>query len=540
MIHKFSKDISKVSIPAEFNNPFRYTPHQLCLMAAEEVRNYINSRSEWSEELMKGKMFGVLVVSTPTGEVGYISAFSGLLAGENRHPFFVPPVYDLLSKDSYFQQEEAEISQINREVEQLKTDTDYLRLLKIYSEKEREIKQYITQYREQIKLHKQERDKKREELTLSQLEQELLIRESQFEKAELKRTSDRGKSELAKIREQIDVFTNKIEALTEERHQRSADLQLWLFRQFRLLNAKGETKDLIEIFSKYGNIFPPAGAGECAAPKMLQYAYQNNLKPIQMAEFWVGASPVGEVRVDGNFYPSCKGKCLSILTHMLQGLKVKEINLEYRNTDAELKVIYEDDYLIAIDKPAGMLSVRGKIGGKSVEEIMQESNPNIKVIHRLDMATSGVLLLAKDIEMYKAMQTLFATREVRKTYIALIEGEPKQSMGEISLPLSADYNNRPMQRVDYENGKEAITEYFVLATYNKEGRKITRLSLSPITGRTHQLRVHLAHPKSLGMPIIGDELYGKPASRLMLHAMELVFKHPIKQTVITITANCPF
>ena len=540
MIHKFSKDISKVSIPAEFNNPFRYTPHQLCLMAAEEVRNYINSRSEWNEELTKGKMFGVLVVSTPTGEVGYISAFSGLLAGENRHPFFVPPVYDLLSKDSYFQQEEAEISQINREVEELKTDTDYLRLLNIYSEKEREIKQHITQFREQIKLHKQERDKKREELTLSQLEQELLIRESQFEKAELKRISDRGKSELAKIKEQIEVYTSKIEALTEERHQRSADLQLWLFRQFRILNAKGEIKDLIEIFSEFANIFPPAGAGECAAPKMLQYAYQNNLKPIQMAEFWVGASSVGEVRVDGNFYPSCKGKCLPILTYMLQGLNVAEINLEYRNTDAELKVVYEDDYLIAIDKPAGILSVPGKIGGKSVEEIMQESNPNIKVIHRLDMATSGVLLLAKDIEMYKAMQTLFATREVRKTYIALIEGEPKQSMGEISLPLSADYNNRPMQRVDYENGKEAITEYFVLVTYNREGKKITRLSLNPITGRTHQLRVHLAHPKSLGMPIIGDELYGKPASRLMLHAMELVFKHPIKQTVITITANCPF
>ena len=540
MIHKFSKDISKVSIPVEFNNPFRYTPHQLCLMAAEEVRNYINSRSEWNEELTKGKMFGVLVVSTPTGEVGYISAFSGLLAGENRHPFFVPPVYDLLSKDSYFQQEEAEISQINREVEELKTDTDYLRLLNIYSKKEREIKQHITQFREQIKLHKQERDRKRRELTLSQLEQELLIRESQFEKAELKRISDRGKSELAKIREQIDVFTNKIEALTEERHQRSADLQLWLFGQFRLLNAKGEIKDLIEIFSEFANIFPPAGAGECAAPKMLQYAYQNNLKPIQMAEFWVGASPVGEVRVDGNFYPSCKGKCLPILTYMLQGLNVAEINLEYRNTDAELKVVYEDDYLIAIDKPAGILSVPGKIGGKSVEEIMQERNPNIKVIHRLDMATSGVLLLAKDIEMYKAMQTLFATREVRKTYIALIEGEPKQSMGEISLPLSADYNNRPMQRVDYENGKEAITEYFVLATYNREGKKITRLSLNPITGRTHQLRVHLAHPKSLGMPIIGDELYGKPASRLMLHAMELVFKHPIKESVITITANCPF
>ncbi len=540
MIHKFSKDISKVSIPTEFNNPFRYTPHQLCLMAAEEVRNYINSRSEWNEELTKGKMFGVLVVSTPTGEVGYISAFSGLLAGENRHRFFVPPVYDLLSKDSYFQQEEAEISQINREVEQLKTDTDYLRLLNIYSEKEREIKQHITQFREQIKLHKQERDKKREELTLSQSEQELLIRESQFEKAELKRITDRGKSELAKIREQIDVYTNKIDSLTEERRQRSADLQLWLFRQFRLLNAKGETKDLIEIFSKFGNIFPPAGSGECAAPKMLQYAYQNNLKPIQMAEFWVGASPVGEVRVDGNFYPSCKGKCLPILTYMLQGLNVAEINLEYRNTNTELKVLYEDDYLIAIDKPAGMLSVRGKIGGKSVEEIMQERNPNIKVIHRLDMATSGVLLLAKDIEMYKAMQTLFATREVRKTYIALIEGEPEQSIGEISLPLAADYNNRPMQKVDFENGKEAITKYRVLQTYYIDDKRITRLMLNPVTGRTHQLRVHLAHPKSLGMPIIGDELYGKTAERLMLHAMSVVFSHPVTKQTINIESPSPF
>ncbi|MBR4119981.1 MAG: RNA pseudouridine synthase [Bacteroidales bacterium] len=540
MIHKFSKDISKVSIPTEFNNPFRYTPHHLCLMAAEEVRNYINSRGEWCEELAKGKMFGVLVVSTPSGEVGYISAFSGLLAGENRHSFFVPPVYDLLSKESYFQQEEADISQINREVEVLKADADYLQLLNKYIEQEREIKQHIAQFREQIKLHKKERDRKRGELTLSQSEQEMLIRESQFEKAELKRISDRGKSELAKIKEQIEVYTSKIESLTEERHQRSADLQLWLFRQFRLLNAKGEIKDLIEIFSEFGNIFPPAGAGECAAPKMLQYAYQNNLKPIQMAEFWVGASPVGEVRVDGNFYPSCKGKCLPILTYMLQGLNVAEINLEYRNTNTELKVLYEDDYLVAINKPAGMLSVRGKIGGKSVEEIMQERNPNIKVIHRLDMATSGVLLLAKDIEMYKAMQTLFAERKVRKTYIALIEGEPQQQIGEISLPLSADYNNRPMQRVDYENGKEAITEYSVLATYNKEGRKITRLSLNPITGRTHQLRVHLAHPKSLGMPIVGDELYGKPASRLMLHAEELVFKHPIKESVITITAPCTF
>lgn len=540
MIHKFSIDISEVSLPYKFNNPFRYTPHQLCLYAADEVRSYINSRREWKEDAAKGKMFGVLIVSTPTGEIGYLAAFSGLLAGNNRHPFFVPPIYDLLSKESYFQKEEMEITLINREIESIKNNYHYNQLLNLYTTRQNELYKEIELFKDKTKQNKITRDAKRKELNLSQSEHQQLIKESQFDKAELKRITERGKRELSILKEQSDNYANKIILLNKERKQRSSDLQLWLFRQFRLLNAKGERKDLIDIFSEYANILPPAGAGECAAPKMLQYAFLNNLKPLQMAEFWMGASPVGEIRIDGSFYPSCKGKCLPILTYMLQGLKVEETNLENIKIETELKVVYEDDYLIAINKPAGILSVAGKISGKSVEELMQERNPAIKVIHRLDMATSGVLLMSKSKEVYKAMQTLFAAKKVKKNYIALVEGEPSNCSGIISLPLSADYNNRPMQKVDYKKGKEAITQYKVLQTYNDKGKKRTKILLTPITGRTHQLRVHMAHPNSMGTPIVGDELYGKCDRRLMLHAISVKFIHPITQQPIFIETPMPF
>lgn len=540
MFHKFSENIAGVSLPQKFNNPFRYTPHQLCLMAADEVRNYINSRGEWCEELAKGKMFGVLIVSTPEGEIGYLSAYSGLLAGDNKHPFFVPPIYDLLSKESYFQDEEKCISQINRQIEDIKKDTLYKNSINVYNHKENEINKRIEMFKELIKQNKIARDAKRKELQLSQSEQEQLIKESQFDKAELKRIIERGRDELAKEKKKIEQFSNQINLLKEERKQRSSKLQEWLFKQFCLYNAKGEVKDLIEIFSTYATIFPPAGAGECAAPKMLQYAYQNNLKPIQMAEFWVGASPIGEIRVDGNFYPSCKGKCLPILTYMLEGLHVEDTALCNKHIDTEFEVLYEDEYLLAINKPAGILSASGKIPGKSVEELMQGKNPNLKVIHRLDMATSGVLLLAKNIQIYKTIQSLFAIQKVEKTYIAIVEGEIQNIEGEITLPLSPDYENRPAQKVDFENGKPAITQYKVLHTCKDEDKKRTHILLKPITGRTHQLRVHLAHPKSLGTPIVGDELYGTPADRLMLHALSVRFIHPITHQAIYIETPSPF
>ncbi|MBO5720849.1 MAG: RNA pseudouridine synthase [Bacteroidales bacterium] len=538
MFHRFAINISDISLPRQFNNPFRYTPHRLCLIAADEVRRYISSKKEWSEELSKGKMFGVLIVSNQKGEVGFISAYSGLLCGRNNHPDFVPPVYDLLTPDSYFQEEEQNISAINRDINEIESSECYKNALISLDTERVSSKQIIEEYRKQIQENKALRKKKRL-ATLSIEEEARLIKESQFEKAELKRITMRLKRREEELRSNVKQFEEKIDSLKQERKGRSAKLQEWLFRQFKMLNSLGEEQDLVDIFSKFNNQLPPAGAGECAAPKLLQYAYKNNLTPLQMAEFWVGSSPVGEVRQDGNFYPSCKGKCLPILNYMLEGLDVEEFNP--KTLSAEITILYEDDYLVAVNKPAELLSVPGKTGGKSVEEIMQEKYFGAKVVHRLDMSTSGVLLFAKNDNVYKAMQTLFAMRKVEKHYEAIVEGVPREREGEISAPLLPDYANRPAQKVDYLNGKEAITKYKLIKTYIQgEGRKHSRLLLTPITGRTHQLRVHMAHPLLMGCPIVGDELYGKSDDRLMLHSVSVKFIHPITGQPLKIEAPLPF
>ena len=538
MFHKFSTNIADVALPKKFNNPFRYTPHQLCLMAADEVRTYISEREEWQEELMHGKMFGVLIVRNLEGEVGFVAAYSGLLQGVNNHPYFVPAIYDLLNPQSYFQIEEREISEINRKIKEIEISSDYKHSLLSLKEAADAANKVLTDFRAKMQRNKALRDYKRLSLQLTFDEENQLIKESQFEKAELKRLSKRFQEQEVELKRRVQIFEERINLLKQERKNRSADLQEWLFRQFVLCNATGKKEDLVEIFYKFNKQLPPAGSGECAAPKMLQYAYKNSLKPICMAEFWVGESPVGEVRCDGNFYPSCKGKCLPILTYMLQGLEVEE----EKQTDAssQLEIVYSDDYLIAVNKPAGMLSVPGKTGGESVEEILQKRFPDIKVVHRLDMATSGVLLLSKDAFTYKEMQRLFAMRKVKKRYVAVIEGVPQNKEGEISLPLLADYNNRPAQKVDFEKGKEAITFYKVLESKKEEGKTLSRILLIPLTGRTHQLRVHMAHALSFGMPIVGDELYGKQDKRLMLHAQSLSFIHPITKERVEIKVLSPF
>lgn len=538
MFHKFCENIADIPLPKKFNNPFRYTPHQLSLLAADEVRTYISGIEGWQEELSKGKMFGVLIVRNHEGEVGFLSAYSGLLDGANNHPYFVPAVYDLLTPKSYFQTEERAISEINIKITEIECCQDYKQAQYHYNKELKVTQKKISDFRNRMQENKLLRDLKRKSTILTPEQEAELIKESQFEKAEFKRINKRFKEQELELKRDILFYEEQINSLKQERKERSASLQEWLFRQFKLYNSKGEKRDLVEIFHNFNKQLPPAGAGECAAPKMLQYAYINNLQPICMAEFWVGESPVGEVRHDGNFYPSCKGKCLPILTYMLQGVEIEE----EENTDlsSQLEIIYSDDYIIAVNKPSGMLSAPGKTGGESVEEILQKNNPDVKVIHRLDMATSGILLLAKDIHSYKAMQMLFASRKVEKQYEAIIEGIPQKKEGEISLPLSSDYQNRPAQKVDLGNGKEAITRYKVLESYRHGEREFSRLLLIPITGRTHQLRVHMAHKLSLGMPIVGDEIYGKSDQRLMLHAKSLIFIHPITQERIEIKHPSPF
>ena len=308
--------------------------------------------------------------------------------------------------------------------------------------------------------------------------------------------------------------------------QMSQELQLWLFHQYQLLNAHGETKDLVDIWQSYYNRpkllqkfpLPPGGTGDCCAPKLLQYAYQHGLKPVCMAEFWWGAPTKEELRQHLNYYPACRGKCKPILTWMLQGLDVDPDPETLGLQHLEIPTVYEDNDLLVIDKPSGILSVPGRIEDYSVETVMRERYPDSIVAHRLDMGTSGLLIVAKNGEAYRILQQQFIHHKVRKKYIALLE-QPGQGTGVISLPLRPDPMNRPRQVVDMAHGKRAVTRYEYISD--------RLVALWPETGRTHQLRIHCAHPDGLANPIVGDELYGTRDKRLCLHAAEIWFRHPV-------------
>lgn len=529
MLHAFSSDVSSVTLPDSFNNPFHYRPHALCRRAADEVRSYLAADAMLSAEVAKGKMFGVLVVKGTDGKVGYLAAFSGLLAGTNVLPFFVPPVYNMLTPDGYFKREESNISHINEEIAALLASDEYLNAKSAYENAVASSEKAVRAMRESMTRSKHIRDTKRSTMQLTAEEEAALIAESQYQKAELKRLQRTQGQVVAQLRDALSCFTLRIDAMKESRKQRSAALQEWLFNKFVVYNANGESRSLYDIFMECRATVPPAGAGECAAPKLLQYAYLNNLAPLAMAEFWLGESPAGEVRRDGCYYGSCKGKCEPILSFMLQGLNVEKSSLEYSADDKiDINIIYEDSRLLVVDKPQGVLSVPGKVGGKSLQELLCDrlGNRNLKVVHRLDMATSGLLVVAKDDEAYKSMQALFAARKVNKIYYALLCGVPETSSGEISLPLSPDYINRPRQMVDLESGSSAVTHYRILSVGRYKGRDCAVAELKPVTGRTHQLRVHCAHKSGLDTPIIGDELYGASDERLMLHASHLSFVSP--------------
>ena len=516
MIHPLPIATTGIPLPKEFTYPFHYTPHPLCVAAAQEVQAYLTTRTDWHSELQQGKMFGVLVVKDAQGQTGYLAAFSGNLAGSNHHDYFVPPVYDLLNPDGYFKEEEARITSLNvilNEMKDLNTQSNGNQILRsALNDKKKDL-------------------------------------------------------------ENINVETT-IQALKEERKQRSIALQQWIFEQFVIQNARGEKIDLYSLFTEHAHRNPPAGSGECAAPKLLQYAYTHQLQPIAMAEFWWGDSPKGEIRRHGHYYPACRHKCEPILGFMLQGLDVEPNPLLTSNTDADqLETVYEDEYLLVVNKPAGMLSVPGKTGQASVLSILQERYPDATgpiLVHRLDMDTSGLLLAAKDKDTHALLQKQFEGRTVKKRYIALLEGIPQaEPKGFIRLPLRPDFDNRPLQMVCYEYGKPAVTRYEIINVIqpsfpviqseakdlntstnasqilppygrlnDKTGR--TRIAFYPETGRTHQLRVHAAHPEGLNCPIVGDPLYGQPANRLHLHAERLEFRHPVTGQRLQIQKEAPF
>lgn len=582
MIHFFKKPVSHIALPEKFTYPFHYTPHPLCVLAAEEVKEYIASRKEWQEELALGKMFGVLVVLQKTEEatdkvkeagtdeesrIGYLAAFSGNLAGKNLHSYFVPPVYDLLQPQGFFKIEEEQISAINIRINELENSASYLESKEKWEIETGQAQAELNQAKAELKAAKESREIRRQSPNgISEEEQAILIRESQYQKAEYKRKEKSWKKRLEEREAEVHRFKDEIERLKAERKERSAALQQKLFGEFRMLNAVGEVKDLCTIFEQTVQKVPPGGAGECALPKLLQYAYLHQLKPLAMAEFWWGDSPKNEIRHHGYYYPSCKGKCEPILQHMLQGLEVDENPLlDNVHKDTRLEIVFEDEWLLVINKPAGMLSVPGKTEDMdSVYHRLKEKYPDATgpmIVHRLDMATSGLLLVAKTKEAHRHLQAQFENRSIKKRYIALLDGViaeaeraatqttetpqkteiphtigvPEKTVapekaGRISLPLCLNPLDRPRQMVSEEHGKEAVTEYQIIA----KSEKYTRIAFYPLTGRTHQLRVHAAHPKGLNCPILGDELYGKKADRLYLHAEYIEFRHPVYGDIICI------
>ena len=529
-IHHLESDVQAIPLPARFTYPFHYVPHPLCVQAAKQVQAYLSTRGDWAEELSEGKMFGVLVVKDTDGQLGFLAAFSGILAGKNMHTYFVPPVYDLLRPDGFFREEESRISAINHRVEALRTSEAYRTAQWALDEAEQQSKCELEKERTRLAEAKAARNLRRRQGSLSDEEQGRLVRESQHQKAEYKRLERRWMEKIAACRQALQQYDAHLEAWRQERHRRSAALQQALFSQFRMLNAKGEAKDLCTIFQEAGRSVPPAGAGECAAPKLLQYAYLHQLHPVCMAEFWWGGSPKNELRRHGYYYPACRTKCEPILKHMLQGLDVEENPLKEKMNTApasRLRTVYEDEWLLIVDKPAGLLSVPGReTDAPSVLSLMRSRLPQAEgplVVHRLDMDTSGLMLIAKTADVHRRLQALFETRAVEKEYVALLQGTVAADSGLIDLPLGPSPHHRPCQEVRAPHAKPAQTRYEVLE--RREGRTLVRFR--PLTGRTHQLRVHAAHAEGLGCPIVGDPLYGTPADRLYLHARSLRFVHPV-------------
>ncbi len=582
-----------------FTDPFRYFPDPLVVRAAEEVIARIDSSEDLRPAFSEGKMLGVLIVECPasrqpcqskgrqaavaeipfspagpslhtngslhvipgltrdqhTGnELCYLAAFSGSVGGRSIIEGFAPPVYDLLDPAGHFKIREAEITSINQRIDSLSTSPELTALKSELAAAERDRDVEISSMKARMAISKRERDEIRRELSdPSRLAD--LIRESQFEKAELKRLKAFWENRISGLKMETEKIEDEISILKRKRSKMSDELQEWIFRQYIVHNALGEESSIMDIFAAEG-LVPPGGTGECAAPKLLEYAFLNGLKPLAMGEFWYGKSPETAVRTHGHFYPSCTSKCGPLLGWMVRGLDTSEcMNNAHHATP---NIIYEDEVLVAVDKPSGMPSVPGLDGRESAFEILKRSVGELFVVHRLDMDTSGVLVFAKTASAAVEIQKQFESQTVEKVYKARLSASEGQKTGcfgqtytdsglnrgfrlkvgdkgRIELPLSPDYDERPRQKVDFSQGKAAVTDYEIVGQ-GQDG--CLDILFRPRTGRTHQLRVHAAHTLGLGCPILGDPLYGgRPAPRLHLHACLISFLHPATGQMITLSSE---
>lgn len=552
MFIPFRNGIS-ITLPTKFTYPFYYTPHPIALEAVSLLKARLNEedfyhdfgigRSERNGAI--GKMFGVLVVEDTSGKLGYLAAFSGKLGNSNHHKGFVPPVFDLLDPTGFFRKEEVEVNELTLELNRLEQNASFLELKKQVETCRTDFLLWIQNEKTLLKEHKKNRQIKRvaanqaDTIAYNQLIEELK-EESIHQQIQFKQQQYVKKFALDQLEESYQQFENQLSELREKRAAMSADIQSRIFQSYTFLNVANQQKSLLDIFKDTPFKTPPAGAGECAAPKLLQYAFLNQLKPIAIAEFWWGMSPDSEVKVHQEYYPACRGKCEPILSHMLKGIEMDVNPMSINPAEGkELPVIYEDDYLLVVNKPAEFLSVPGKTIDDSVQTRIHHKYPSATgplLVHRLDMSTSGIILIAKKKDIHESLQKQFLKRSVEKRYIALLQGYVKSTQGEINLPLRVDLEDRPRQLVCYEHGKHALTKYEVLERTKGQ----TRVYFYPHTGRTHQLRVHAAHVSGLNAPILGDDLYGQKSDRLYLHAEFLSFWHPITKERMEINCPAPF
>ena len=537
MIHQFPEEfIFEGSV--SFTDPFRYVPHpSVCKAADLVIRNLdsLISEKRLPDEVCKGfkegKMLGVLVVRSGGG-TGYITAFSGSVGGQSKIEGFVPPIYDLLDPSGHFKLQEVEISRLNIRISELESGKELLGIKAELKKAETECARELERMKIEMAQSKLNRVGLRAQGCTEDMDK-TLIRQSQYEKAELKRLKVKWEKHIKALQERLDIFNSEISESKKLRAAMSDRLQEWIFHQYIVHNASGESSSILDIFKRDG-ITPPGGTGDCAAPKLLEYAYRHGLEPLAMGEFWYGTSPDTAVRTQGHFYPSCTSKCGPLLGYMLKGLNIESDSPQCSENPV---IIFEDDALTIVSKPSGMPSVPGLDGKLSVQEWLG----NVHAVHRLDMDTSGILVFAKTHEAAISLRRQFEEHTVRKTYRALLAKSSDTSLttgseGRIELPLSPDYDERPRQKVDFRQGKQAITEYKVVRTHTDGTIEVL---FHPITGRTHQLRVHAAHYHGLGHPIKGDRLYGEALSAkyLCLHAYRISFIHPSNGQKIELEDN---
>ena len=549
----FETDISNLSLPEKFTYPFSYTPNELAIKASEGLQSYLESNPQYFKDIGSlgiqsennvGKMFGVLVVQSSKNELGYLCGFSGKLSDHSTDPIFVPPVVDLLAKGGIFKKEENEIIAINDQLKAIDDSNELTNLEDHLKDSKLKFEQELLKKKEEIKLFKEQRAIERNKLKdlsdLKEIEAQTikLNKQSQSEKTILAEFKKSQNLDIKNLETDVLELKDKIKELKKVRKQKSSALQKRIFNQFEFLNFEKESKKLADCFIDETNITPPSGSGDCAAPKLLEFAYRNNFKPIALAEFWWGESPKSEIRKHKSYYPACKSKCYPILQHMLKGLEVDSNPLlEVKPLDIE--IVFEDEHILLINKPTGLLSAPGKIIDDSVYTRLKNANPQFTgpiVVHRLDMATSGLIVCAKELDIYKKLQAQFMKRTVQKRYVALLDGVLSENLGIIDLPLIVDWENRPNQKVCYDTGKPAKTKWKTVEVINNK----TRVHFYPITGRTHQLRVHAAHHQGLNTPIVGDKFYGEVKDRLHLHAEQITFRHPVTNEEMSFEAKANF